>query len=163
MIPLVTLGGAVALALLAPVLARLLGRNAGYPLAAGLAALAVYANTAAGDVVRGEVLTAGVSWMPSLGISFGLRMDGLSLLFVTIVLGVGALVMAYCPRYLESYYPIGTVYGLLTGFAAAMIGLVTANDLVLLYVFWELTTVLSFLLVNTAGPAAALPRAAHSS
>lgn len=157
MIPLVTLGGAVALALLSPVLARLLGRNAGYPLAAGLAALAVYANTAAGEVVRGEVLTAGVSWMPSLGISFGLRMDGLSLLFVTIVLGVGALVMAYCPRYLEAYYPIGTVYGLLTGFAAAMIGLVTANDLVLLYVFWELTTVLSFLLINTAGPAAALP------
>ncbi|MEJ8279234.1 hydrogen gas-evolving membrane-bound hydrogenase subunit E [Pseudonocardia spirodelae] len=157
MIPLVTLLGAVALALLAPVLARLLGRNAGYPLAAGLAALAVLANTAAGEIVGGAVPTARADWMPSLGITLSLRMDGLSLLFVTIVLGVGALVMAYCPRYLETHYPVGTVYGLLTGFAAAMVGLVTANDLVLLYVFWELTTVLSFLLVNTAGPAAAAP------
>ncbi|MEQ3554775.1 hydrogen gas-evolving membrane-bound hydrogenase subunit E [Pseudonocardia nematodicida] len=157
MISLIVLGGAAALALLGPLLARFMGRNAGYPIAAGLAALAVLANTSAGRIVDGDVLTASYAWMPSLGISFGLRMDGLSLLFVTIVLGVGALVLAYCPSYLDDHYPVATVYGLLTGFAAAMIGLVTANDLVLLYVFWELTTVLSFLLINTAGPKAAAP------
>ncbi|GAA1394092.1 putative monovalent cation/H+ antiporter subunit A [Pseudonocardia kongjuensis] len=157
MLPLIVLGGSVLLALAAPLLARLSGRNAGYPLAAGLAALGVYANTSAGAIVDGDVLTASWDWMPALGVSFGLRMDGLSLLFVTIVLGVGALVMAYSARYMGDGYPVGTVYGLLTGFAAAMIGLVTANDLVLLYVFWELTTILSFLLINTAGPKAALP------
>ncbi|WP_133725397.1 hypothetical protein [Pseudonocardia autotrophica] len=137
MLPLIVLGGSVLLALTAPLLTRLFGRNAGYPLAAGLAALGVYANTSAGAIVDGEVLTASYDWMPTLGVAFGVRMDGLSLLFVTIVLGVGALVMAYSARYMGDDYPAGTVYGLLTGFAAAMIGLVTANDLVLLYVFWR--------------------------
>lgn len=157
LIPVVALAGLAALALLAPLLARYLGRNAGYPLAVGFAAIGVLVNVPAPEVVAGGAVTASWQWLPALDIAFALRFDGLAGLFSTIVLGVGALIMAYCPRYLGREEPHGVVYGLLTAFAAAMLGLVLADDLILLYVFWELTTILSFLLISTAGPKAAAP------
>src|SRR3546814_10193085 len=73
------------------------------------------------------------------------------------VLGVVALIMAYCPRYLSSHDPHGAIYGLLTLFAAAMLGLVLAADVVLLFVFWEATTYCSFLLLGLAGGRATRP------
>src|SRR3546814_770078 len=73
------------------------------------------------------------------------------------VLGVVALIMAYCPRYLSSHDPHWAIYGLLTLFAAAMLGLVLAADVVLLFVFWEATTYCSFLLLGLAGGRATRP------
>ncbi|MCZ2823864.1 MULTISPECIES: hydrogen gas-evolving membrane-bound hydrogenase subunit E [unclassified Modestobacter] len=149
--------GMLALAVAAPPLARRLGRNTGYPLAAGYLAVAALLASAAPRVWAGDTETASWEWLPSLGVSLSLRLDGVAGVFCLIVLGVGALVMAYCPGYLAEDEPHGTVYLLLTLFATSMLGLVLAADVVLLYVFWELTTVCSFFLISTAGAAAARP------
>ncbi|MCZ2816485.1 hydrogen gas-evolving membrane-bound hydrogenase subunit E [Modestobacter sp. VKM Ac-2984] len=149
--------GMLALAVAAPLLARRLGRKTGYPLAAGYLAVAALLASAAPRVWAGETETASWEWLPSLGVSLSLRLDGVAGVFCLIVLGVGALVMAYCPGYLGDEEPHGTVYLLLSLFATSMLGLVLAADVVLLYVFWELTTVCSFFLISTAGAAAARP------
>ncbi|MGY1752040.1 hydrogen gas-evolving membrane-bound hydrogenase subunit E [Blastococcus sp. SYSU D01042] len=158
MILVVALGAMAALAVLAPLLARRLGPATGYVLTAGFLAVGGLLATAAPTVGDGGAVTFSRPWLPSLGdAAFSLRLDGLAGLFCIIVLGVGALIMAYCPRYLGRDSANGTVYGLLTVFAGAMLGLVLADDVVVLYVFWELTTVCSFFLVATAGPVAIRP------
>ncbi|MGE5136493.1 MAG: hydrogen gas-evolving membrane-bound hydrogenase subunit E [Gemmatimonadota bacterium] len=147
------------LALLAPLLERRLGRNAGYPLAAGFLAVAVLLATQAPAVLAGRPETASWRWIPALGVSFSLRLDGLASLFCLLVLGVGALIMAYCPRYLPHGGRHGYIYFLLTLFGGVMLGLVLAADLVLLVVFWEATTVVSFLLISATGSRGAKPAA----
>jgi len=147
------------LSLVAPLLERFLGRNAGYLLAAGFIAVAVLLGLQAPTVLAGQPETASWPWIPALGVSFSLRLDGLASLFCLLVLGVGALIMAYCPRYLPHGGRHGYIYFLLTLFGGAMLGLVLAADLVLLVVFWEITTVLSFLLISAAGSQGAAPAA----
>ncbi|CAL9367542.1 NAD(P)H-quinone oxidoreductase subunit 2, chloroplastic [Nocardiopsis dassonvillei] len=143
--------------LLVPVTGRLLGREAGWPLAAVFALLTVPV-LAAGPALWGGAppLTAALPWMPSLGVGLDLRMDGLAWLFCVLVLGVGALVTAYSARYFPPGRRTG-FYTLMSAFALAMTGLVLADDLVLLFVFWELTTICSFYLIGLSGPAAARP------
>lgn len=126
------------------------GRRAGWAIAAGLAALAgvlVAARTGGG----GEPLAVTIPWLPTLGVALNLRLDALGFLFALVVLVVGALVMAYAVYYLPDGRH-GSFYALLTFFAAAMLGLVMANDLVVLWVTWEFTTLTSFLLVSQSGP-----------
>jgi multicomponent Na+:H+ antiporter subunit A len=146
-----------ALAALVPVLSRRLGRDTGYPLAAGFVTVGVLLGSAAPAALDGRAVRASWEWLPSLGVSATLRLDGLAALFCLLVLGVGALIMAYCPRYLPEQGDHGNVYLLLTLFAAAMLGLVLAGDVVLLFVFWELTTISSFFLIGSAGPHAVKP------
>nr|WP_239523625.1 hydrogen gas-evolving membrane-bound hydrogenase subunit E [Geodermatophilus normandii] len=141
----------------APLLSRRMGRNTGYLLAAGFVAVGGLLATAAPTVLDGGTVTASWAWMPSLQVSFALRLDGLAGLFCLIVLGVGVMVMAYSARYVGDGERTGVVYGLLTLFAGAMLGLVLAADVVVLYVFWELTTVCSFFLIGTAGQVAVRP------
>ncbi|MFE7765338.1 hydrogen gas-evolving membrane-bound hydrogenase subunit E [Streptomyces sp. NPDC057438] len=152
-----TLASMGALAAAAPVLERRLGRDAGYVLAAGFVALAVLLGLAARAPLAGDPVTVSWQWMPSLQVVFTLRLDGLSWLFCILVLAVGALILAYSARYLPEEGRHGRLYTLLTAFGTAMLGLVLAGDLVLLFVFWELTTILSFLLIGTTGPHAARP------
>ena len=94
-------------------------------------------------------------WVPALDLDIALRLDALALLFAALVTGVGALVLVYCARYFEPDDDgIGRFAGNLVAFAGSMLGLVLADDLLLLYVFWELTTVFSFLLIGGCGRAA---------
>lgn len=146
-----TLGGMVALAAIAPLLSRPLRRSAGYPLAAayGLAALAL--GSLAPEVLDGGTLVASAPWFSSMGVELSLVLDGLSLLFSLLVLGIGALVMAYSARYFGREAATGRTYGLITVFAASMLGLVLAGDVILLFVFWELTSVTSFFLIAGEG------------
>ncbi|MFD1661724.1 hydrogen gas-evolving membrane-bound hydrogenase subunit E [Streptomyces caeni] len=146
-----------ALAMLTPLLERFLGRNAGYALGAGFVAVAVLLGSVAPRALAGGDVSVSWPWMPSLGVSFTLRLDGLASLFCLLVLGVGALIMAYCPRYLPAHVRHRSFYAMLTLFGGTMLGLVLAGDLVLLFVFWEGTTVLSFFLISTTGTAAARP------
>src|SRR5690606_10180984 len=108
------------------------------------------------DAVASRPVEFSVPWIPSLGIAVTLRLDGLAALFAVLVVGVGALIMAYCPRYLHGDHHVRT-YMLLTLFAGAMLGLVLAADLVLLFVFWELTAISSFFLIGGTGPHSAAP------
>ncbi len=147
----------VGLTALAVPLARRFGRNAGYPLAAGFLVAAALLAPSRPVVLEGSTVAQSWSWIPSLGVSFALRMDGLSGLFATLVLLVGALVLAYTARYLQPDATPARLYALLSGFATAMLGLVLADDVVTLFVCWELTTMCSFFLIGGHGTAGAQP------
>lgn len=89
------------------------------------------------------------AWIPSLGIHLAFLLDGLSLFFALIVSGMGVLVFWYANFYLDDHYRHhGRFYAYLTLFMAAMLGTVLANNLMLLFVFWELTGLASFLLIG---------------
>ena len=101
----------------------------------------------------GPLITAGgnyvesMPWIPQLGVEIHYQVGLLQWLLALIVTGIGALVLLYCRWYFEAGANPRTM-GILTAFAAAMLGLVTVDDLVMLYVFWELTTVFSYLLIG---------------
>lgn len=138
---------------LAPVAVRLCGRYAGWPLALGMMfplAVLIGLRTGVGDVSQS------VPWIPALDVALRLRLDGLSFLFVLLILVIGAVVLIYSSSYLRAPRSPG-FYLLMTAFAAAMLTLVLADDLLLLYVAWELTTLCSYLLILRSGPNAGPP------
>ncbi len=137
-------------ALIAPALARRLGRGVFWVVAVPPALTAAWAVGQTGLVHDDPAgVVASYPWVGSLGMALNFRTDALAWLMCLIVGGVGALVLAYCARYFDADSPsLGRFAGLLTAFAGAMLGLVTSDDLVLLYIFWELTTVLSYLLIG---------------
>ena len=140
-----------------PLLSRSMGRATGYPLAGVFLLAAGLLLVDAPDVLAGAVIEQSWSWVPSLGVDFTLRLNGLALLFSMLVLGVGALVMSYAPQYLSPDHDHGRLYAILAAFATAMLGVVLAGDLVLLVVFWELTTLCSFLLIAGRGTTGSRP------
>jgi multicomponent Na+:H+ antiporter subunit A len=87
-------------------------------------------------------------WVPSLGVELAFRIDGLSLLMLVLITGVGAAVFLYAAGYMAEDPKRRRLFGLLVFFMLAMIGCVTASNLLLLFVFWELTSITSFLLVG---------------
>lgn len=102
-----------------------------------------------------------LEWIPQLGITLSFRMDALAYMMCLLILGVGALVLMYCARYFKSDADgIGSFAAQLVAFAGAMFGLVTADDLLVLFVFWEITSVLSFLLISYSRTKLAARRAA---
>ena len=135
-------------ALLAPVLVRRLGRRALSVLALMPAASFVWTATRTATVADGERVEASVPWVPALDIEIALSMGTLQWLMALVVTGVGTLVVLYSARYFADDEPgLASTASFLVAFAGAMLGLVLAADLLLLYVFWELTTVFSFLLI----------------
>jgi multicomponent Na+:H+ antiporter subunit A len=148
-------------ALLAPVLVRWWGRQAFLALALVPAAGTVWVLAQLGAVLAGDEVRETVPWIPALDLQVALRLDALALTFAALVTGVGALVFLYCARYFTADDEgTGRFAGNLTAFAGSMLGLVLADDLLLLYVFWELTTVFSFLLIGGSGRRLAARRAA---
>ncbi len=148
-------------ALLAPVLVRWWGRQAFVALALVPAAAFGWVLTQLDAVEAGEDVRESVSWVPALDLDVALRLDALALAFAALVTGVGALVLLYCARYFEPGDEGNARFaGTMTAFAGSMLGLVLADDLLLLYVFWELTTVFSFLLIGGSGQRLAARRAA---
>ena len=138
-------------ALLAPLLVRFLGARAFVPLAAVPAMAVGYAAWQFAQVDSATPPVEQVLWVDSLDLTLTFRMDTLAWLMTLIVSGVGALVLLYCAHYFddrERGKGLGLFAGSLTAFAGAMLGLVTTDDLLLLYVFWEITTILSYLLIG---------------
>ena len=99
-------------------------------------------------VMRGEVLTAEVDWIPALGLSASFFLDGLGLLFAGMILGVGLLIILYARFYLSGNDPMGQFYAYLLLFQGAMLGIVISDNILLLLIFWELTSLSSFLLIG---------------
>ncbi|WP_449282119.1 Na+/H+ antiporter subunit A [Leucobacter sp.] len=100
-------------------------------------------------VFSGEVLTESIEWIPQLGMTLSLRLDAVSALFALLVTGAGALVLLYCTNYFEDGEAgLPRFAAVFMGFATSMLGLVLADDLYLLFIFWEGTTVFSFLLIG---------------
>ncbi|MDW7673122.1 MAG: Na+/H+ antiporter subunit A [Bacillota bacterium] len=100
------------------------------------------------QLMNGEVVQVLYQWIPSIGINFTLYLDGLSLLFTMLITGIGTLVVLYSIFYLDSEEPLGNFYVYILLFMGAMLGVVTSNNLILLYIFWELTSFSSFLLIG---------------
>lgn len=142
------IGLVFAAAALAGPLERRIGNAAGWLLSAVPAAVFGTAVTLVGPVSRGETITFILPWIPSLGVSFSLLLDGLSLLFVLIISGVGALVVLYGSRYLEDHLHEARFYSFILLFMGAMLLLVLAGNLLLLFVAWELTSISSYLLIG---------------
>lgn len=135
-------------ALLPPLLVRY-GRSASAWSAAGVSAVALWLLLAQlPQVFAGDTLLLRYDWLPALGFSLALRLDGLALLFALLILGIGLLVILYARYYLSEQDPMGRFYGFLLLFMAAMLGVVLAENLLLLLVFWELTSLSSFLLIG---------------
>ncbi|WP_296194040.1 Na+/H+ antiporter subunit A [uncultured Microbacterium sp.] len=111
-------------------------------------------------VLAGEVMTQSFAWIPSLGVSLSMRMDTLSWLMALVVTGVGALVLLYCRWYFAGKMGLGQFSAVLLAFAGAMYGLVLTDDLIMLVMFWELTSILSYLLIGHYSNRAASRRAA---
>jgi multicomponent K+:H+ antiporter subunit A len=117
---------------------------------AGVTALACCTLVAvtAPAVFGGQVLRFSVEWIPSLGVNFSLRMDGLAWMFALLVSAIGALVVLYAAYYLAKEDPAARFFTFLLLFMGAMLGVVLAGNLILLVVFWELTSLASFLLIG---------------
>jgi multicomponent K+:H+ antiporter subunit A len=133
---------------LAAVAGRHSARAAAWVLAAVTAAALGLLLAEAPAVFAGQSVTAGWPWMPRLGLRVGLRLDGLALLFALLILGIGPLVIVYARYYLGPADPPGKFYARLASFMGAMLGVVLADNLLLLAVFWELTSLTSFLLIG---------------
>ena len=102
-----------------------------------------------------------IRWVDSLDMNIVLRFDTLAAVMSVLILGVGSLVLCYCAHYFDSVRPRVAVFGgEMVAFAAAMFGLVVSDNMLVLYVFWELTTILSFMLVGFYAVRATSRRAA---
>ena len=135
--------------MLLPPVVRLLGTKAF--LVAALVPLAafIHALLASPVVLAGGVVTETYRWIPELDFSIAVRLDTLSWVLALVVSGVGTLVLLYCVRYFGDDEPnLGRFAGVLLAFTGAMYGLVIADDVYALFVFWEATSVLSYLLIG---------------
>lgn len=137
---------------LLPLLAERLGRNQA-SLAAAFAPLAglILLLMQAPAVLGGETLKLMLPWLPGLGLNFSLRLDGLGFLFALLILGIGLLVILYARYYLSEREPIGRFFAFLQLFMGAMLGVVLSENLLLMLVFWEATSLSSFLLIGFWG------------
>lgn len=98
---------------------------------------------------NGRTLFSQAEWIPSLGMNFTVYVDGLSLLFALLITGIGALVVLYSIFYLsKEKEQLGSFYTYLLMFMTAMLGVVLSDNMVVLYLFWELTSISSFLLIG---------------
>src|SRR3954451_17325582 len=126
-----------------------LGRRAFLVAAAPLALVGVWVTTQLGRVVDGRPPTAHARWVDGLGLTIDLRLDGAAAIMTLVVTVVGVAVLVYATRYFSRDAPdLGRLAGLLVLFAGAMVGLVLANQLLVLYTCWELTSITSYLLIG---------------
>ncbi|WP_010486713.1 monovalent cation/H+ antiporter subunit A [Pseudomonas sp. S9] len=132
-----------------PLMAERLGRSA-CAVAAGLAPLAalVLLLSQQGTVFAGDMIRARVQWLPEIGLNLSLRLDGLGFLFALLILGIGLLVILYARYYLAKQEPMGRFFAFLLLFMGAMLGVVLSENLLLMVIFWELTSLSSFLLIG---------------
>jgi multicomponent Na+:H+ antiporter subunit A len=135
-------------ALFAPLVWRLLGERAGWVLALVPAGCFLWFATQVPVVSAGAEILTTFAWVPLLDVSVALRLDGLSLLFALLITGIGTLIVLYTAGYLEDHHHLGRFYAYLLVFMMAMLGLVLADDLIVMFVFWELTSISSFLLIT---------------
>jgi multicomponent K+:H+ antiporter subunit A len=101
-----------------------------------------------GAISDGSIVQVSAAWAPSLGLTFGLRADGFSWLFLVLICGIGLLVSVYARYYMSPADPVPRFFSLLLAFAGSMIGIVLSSNVIQLVVFWEMTSIISFLLIG---------------
>jgi multicomponent Na+:H+ antiporter subunit A len=138
----------LALALGAPVVARLAGARAGRTLSLLPLGLFVYFASLAPRIRDGDNIAWSREWVASLGVDLSFYIDGLALLFALLICGMGALVLIYSDGYMAGRHQVDRFYAFLLLFMASMLGLVLAGNLLTLFVFWELTSFSSYFLIG---------------
>ncbi|ARJ06964.1 monovalent cation/H+ antiporter subunit A [Cnuibacter physcomitrellae] len=134
---------------LTPALTRVLSTRVFYVAALVPAAAFVFTLTQTEAVLADRPPTELVPWIPQLDVAFSFRVDTLSWVMALIVTGIGALVLVYSARYFSRDEPsLGRIAALLLLFAGTMYGLVTADDVYVMFMFWEITSILSYLLIG---------------
>ncbi len=108
----------------------------------------LWLSTFAPAVEDGNVIRFAIDWLPTLGISLSFKLDGLSLTFALLISGIGVLIVAYSAKYMADHPQRTRFFAMLVLFMLSMLGLVLADNLVVLFVFWELTTITSYLLIG---------------
>ena len=156
---LVAIGPFVAAAL-APLLHGLLRGFSHWLLALVPAAIFVFLMGYVGPVASGETIVAGIDWVPALGLRLTFLVDGLSLAFAMTISGIGTLIVLYAGAYLHGHRHLGRFLMFLLAFTGAMLGLVLSDNLLALFLFWELTSISSFLLIGFDGDRQAARRGA---
>ncbi|MFC5583998.1 putative monovalent cation/H+ antiporter subunit A [Nitratireductor kimnyeongensis] len=137
-----------AAAAIAPVLTKALKHNAAWVLALAPALIFLHFTGFVGAISDGETLSAGYVWIPSLSVDFSWHLDGLSATFALLITGIGTLIVLYAGGYLKGHEHQGRFFSFILMFMGSMLGLVVADSFLTLFVFWELTSITSFLLIG---------------
>lgn len=135
-------------ALLVPLLSKFALRAIPSLLSAVPILLFLYFISQLSSIREGQFLLEKISWIPQLGINLSFRLDGLSMLFSLMITGIGALVFVYTSYYLKGHPYLDRFYGYLSMFMASMLGVVLSDNLITLFIFWELTSISSFFLIG---------------
>jgi multicomponent K+:H+ antiporter subunit A len=101
-----------------------------------------------GRISSGEIVRERYAWLPDMGLDIALRMDGLAWVFTIMVLGIGLLVLLYARYYMSQRDPVARFFAYMLAFMGSMLGVVLSGNLIQLVIFWELTSVTSFLLIG---------------
>ena len=134
--------------LIIPAIIKMPKKLSGWVVAALPLGIFIYFSTFYTNIIDGEVIRESYNWIPSLDISLSFFLDGLSLTFALIISFVGFVVFLYASSYVEGHKYIGRFYVYITVFMASMLGLVTSDNLMTMFVFWELTSISSYMLIG---------------
>ncbi|MBX3395390.1 MAG: putative monovalent cation/H+ antiporter subunit A [Phycisphaerae bacterium] len=138
----------LALAASAPILHRVLGRATHWLLAAAAGYVAARLGMRFSDAAAGVEIIESYTWVESMGLTFSLRADGLGLMLAVLVSGIGSLILIYAGDYLRGRAELGLFYSYLLLFMASMLGVALADNAILLFICWELTSLSSYLLIG---------------
>jgi multicomponent Na+:H+ antiporter subunit A len=137
-----------AVALVAPWLTRLFGDRTGWVMALLPLSITLYLLSFIPDVADGGSVRYSFDWIPSLDINLSFNVDGLGLIFALLISGIGTLIMFYGGAYLQGHHHLGRFYLYILMFMASMIGMVLSDSLITFFVFFELTSITSYLLIG---------------
>ena len=135
-------------ALLAPLVHRICPKYTGAALSAAPLSVFVWLLRQLPDVMHGHAIVQQFPWIEKIQLEAAFRLDGLSLLFALLISGIGILILLYTQGYFKGHPQQGRFMMYLTGFMASMLGVVLADHLLLVFIFWELTSFTSYLLIG---------------
>ncbi|MCC5796814.1 MAG: putative monovalent cation/H+ antiporter subunit A [Methylophaga sp.] len=136
------------LAMFAPWVQRLAGDRSGWILSLLPLSLAIYFASFLPEISRGEVIIQNWIWLPGMDINLSFLLDGLSLLFALLISFIGTFIIIYAGSYLKGHKDLGRFFVIMLAFMASMLGLVLSDNLISLFVFWELTSITSYMLIG---------------
>ncbi|MFS2177841.1 putative monovalent cation/H+ antiporter subunit A [Rhizobium pisi] len=135
-------------AVVAPFVIRVFGANGAWLLAIAPLLAFLHFLRFVPVIARGEVVAGGYVWVPSYNLSFSWFLDGLSLAFALLITGIGTLIVLYAGGYLRGHKDQGRFFSFIFLFMGAMLGVVVSDSFLMFFIFWELTSITSFLLIG---------------
>ncbi len=135
-------------AALSPFLVKTLKHNAAWVLAIIPALTFIQFLSFVPGIAEGKIFKASLEWVPTFNVNFSIYLDGLSVLFALLISGIGTLITLYAGGYLKDHKNLGQFLSYLFLFMGAMLGVVVADNVITLFVYWELTSITSFLLIG---------------